>query len=281
MSVQDLQPIIEEAFENRANINSNTVTKEVKDAIEKVIDALDAGQIRVAEKIDGDWVTNQWIKKAVLLSFRITDNFMTEFPGGAYFDKVPLKFANYTQERFEKERIRATPGSVVRRGAFLEPDTIVLPSFVNIGAHVGSGTMVYTWATVGSCAQVGKNVHIAGGAGIGGVLEPVQAGPTIIEDNCFIGARSEVVEGVIVGEGSVISMGVFLGKSTRIYDRTTGEISYGRIPPHSVVVAGNLPSKDGKYSLYAAIIVKKVDEKTLSKVGLNELLRQAQEEVNA
>ena len=185
------------------------------------------------------------------------------------------------RERFEKERIRATPGSVVRRGAFLEPDTIVLPSFVNIGAHVGSGTMVDTWATVGSCAQVGKNVHIAGGAGIGGVLEPVQAGPTIIEDNCFIGARSEVVEGVIVGEGSVISMGVFLGKSTRIYDRTTGEISYGRIPPHSVVVAGNLPSKDGKYSLYAAIIVKKVDEKTLSKVGLNELLRQAQEEVNA
>ena len=280
MSVQDLQGIIEDAFENRANINSKTVSAELKDAINQVIDALDRGEIRVAEKINGDWVTNQWIKKAVLLSFRIEDNFLTEVPGGAFYDKVPLKFNGYTAERFAKEGIRAVPGCVVRRGAFLEKDTILLPSFVNIGAHVGSGTMVDTWATVGSCAQVGKNVHIAGGAGIGGVLEPVQAGPTIIEDNCFIGARSEVVEGVIVGEGSVISMGVFLGKSTRIYDRTTGEISYGRIPPHSVVVAGNLPSKDGKYSLYAAIIVKKVDEKTLSKVGLNDLLRQAQEEVS-
>lgn len=280
MSVQDLQGIIENAFENRANINSKTVSAELRDAINQVIDALDRGEIRVAEKVNGDWVTNQWIKKAVLLSFRIEDNFLTEVPGGAFYDKVPLKFDGYTAERFAKEGIRAVPGCVVRRGAFLEKDTILLPSFVNIGAHVGSGTMVDTWATVGSCAQVGKNVHIAGGAGIGGVLEPVQAGPTIIEDNCFIGARSEVVEGVIVGEGSVISMGVFLGKSTRIYDRTTGEISYGRIPPHSVVVAGNLPSKDGKYSLYAAIIVKKVDEKTLSKVGLNDLLRQAQEEVS-
>ncbi|MGN0915086.1 MAG: 2,3,4,5-tetrahydropyridine-2,6-dicarboxylate N-succinyltransferase [Succinivibrio sp.] len=272
--------MIEEAFENRANINSKTVSPEVRTAIDAVITALDNGEIRVAEKIDGDWVTNQWIKKAVLLSFRIEDNFLTEVPGGAFYDKVPLKFDGYTADRFAKEGIRAVPGCVVRRGAYLEPNTILLPSFVNIGAHVGSGTMVDTWATVGSCAQVGKNVHIAGGAGIGGVLEPVQAGPTIIEDNCFIGARSEVVEGVIVGEGSVISMGVFLGKSTRIYDRTTGEITYGRIPPHSVVVAGNLPSKDGKYSLYAAIIVKRVDEKTLSKVGLNDLLRQAQEEVS-
>lgn len=280
MSVQNLQGIIENAFENRANINSKTASAELRDAINQVIDALDRGEIRVAEKVNGDWVTNQWIKKAVLLSFRIEDNFLTEVPGAAFYDKVPLKFNGYTAERFAKEGIRAVPGCVVRRGAFLEKDTILLPSFVNIGAHVGSGTMVDTWATVGSCAQVGKNVHIAGGAGIGGVLEPVQAGPTIIEDNCFIGARSEVVEGVIVGEGSVISMGVFLGKSTRIYDRTTGEISYGRIPPHSVVVAGNLPSKDGKYSLYAAIIVKKVDEKTLSKVGLNDLLRQAQEEVS-
>ena len=280
MSVQNLQGIIENAFENRANINSKTASAELRDAINQVIDALDRGEIRVAEKVNGDWVTNQWIKKAVLLSFRIEDNFLTEVPGGAFYDKVPLKFNGYTAERFAKEGIRAVPGCVVRRGAFLEKDTILLPSFVNIGAHVGSGTMVDTWATVGSCAQVGKNVHIAGGAGIGGVLAPVQAGPTIIEDNCFIGARSEVVEGVIVGEGSVISMGVFLGKSTRIYDRTTGEISYGRIPPHSVVVAGNLPSKDGKYSLYAAIIVKKVDEKTLSKVGLNDLLRQAQEEVS-
>lgn len=280
MSVLDLQPVIEEAFENRASINSKTVTPQLRKAIDEVIATLDAGVIRVAEKKDGDWVTNQWIKKAVLLSFRIEDNFLTEVPGGAFYDKVHLKFECYTAERFAKEGIRAVPGCVVRRGAYLEPNTILLPSFVNIGAHVGSGTMVDTWATVGSCAQVGKNVHIAGGAGIGGVLEPVQAGPTIIEDNCFIGARSEVVEGVIVGEGSVISMGVFLGKSTRIYDRTTGEISYGRIPPHSVVVAGNLPSKDGKYSLYAAIIVKRVDERTLSKVGLNELLRQAQEEVH-
>ena len=280
MSVSQLQPIIEEAFENRENINSKTVSPQVRDAIEQVITALDQGQIRVAAKIDGDWVTNQWVKKAVLLSFRIEDNFLTEVPGGAFYDKVPLKFNGYTAERFAKEGIRAVPGCVVRRGAYLEPNTILLPSFVNIGAHVGSGTMVDTWATVGSCAQVGKNVHIAGGAGIGGVLEPVQAGPTIIEDNCFIGARSEVVEGVIVGEGSVISMGVFLGKSTRIYDRTTGEVSYGRVPPHSVVVAGNLLSKDGKYSLYAAIIVKRVDEKTLSKVGLNDLLRQAQEEVS-
>lgn len=281
MSVSNLKGVIESAFENRSEINSKTVTPEVKQAIEDVITALDKGEIRVAEKIDGDWVTNQWVKKAVLLSFRISDNFLTEVPGGAFYDKVPLKFEGYTAEQFAKEGIRAVPGCVVRRGAYLEPNTILLPSFVNIGAHVGSGTMVDTWATVGSCAQVGKNVHIAGGAGIGGVLEPVQAGPTIIEDNCFIGARSEVVEGVIVGEGSVISMGVFLGKSTRIYDRTTGEIIYGRIPPHSVVVAGNLPSKDGKYSLYAAIIVKRVDEKTLSKVGLNELLRQAQEEVQA
>ena len=280
MSVLDLQPVIEEAFENRASINSKTVTPQLRKAIDEVIVALDAGVIRVAEKKDGDWVTNQWIKKAVLLSFRIEDNFLTEVPGGAFYDKVHLKFEGYTAERFAKEGIRAVPGCVVRRGAYLEPNTILLPSFVNIGAHVGSGTMVDTWATVGSCAQVGKNVHIAGGAGIGGVLEPVQAGPTIIEDNCFIGARSEVVEGVIVGEGSDISIGVFLGKSTRIYDRTTGEISYGRIPPHSVVVAGNLPSKDGKYSLYAAIIVKRVDERTLSKVGLNELLRQAQEEVH-
>ena len=280
MSVLDLQPIIEDAFENRANINSQTVTPQVKSAINEVIEALDAGVVRVAEKKDGDWVTNQWIKKAVLLSFRIQDNFLTEVPGGAFYDKVPLKFDGWDAEKFAKAGIRACPGCVVRKGAFLEPNTICLPSFVNIGAHVGSGTMVDTWATVGSCAQVGKNVHIAGGAGIGGVLEPVQAGPTIIEDNCFIGARSEVVEGVIVGEGSVISMGVFLGKSTRIYDRTTGEISYGRIPPYSVVVAGNLPSKDGKYSLYSAIIVKRVDEKTRSKVGLNELLRVAQEEAH-
>ena len=234
--------------------------------------------MRVAEKIDGEWVTNQWIKKAVLLSFRIQDNFVTEAPGGAFYDKVPLKFDGYTAERFAKEGLRVVPGAVVRRGSYIEPNAVLMPSFVNIGARVGSGTMVDTWATVGSCAQVGKHVHLSGGAGIGGVLEPVQAGPTIIEDNCFIGARSEIVEGVIVGEGSVISMGVFIGKSTKIYDRTTGEIMYGKVPPYSVVVSGNLPSKDGKYSLYAAIIVKHVDEKTRSKIGLNELLRQAEEE---
>lgn len=280
MSQENLQALIEGAFEERAQLSSKNVSSEIKNAVETVIDELDKGSLRVAEKINDTWVTHQWIKKAILLSFKIHDSSITEIPGGAYFDKIPLKFQNYNAERFLKEGIRACPGCIVRRGSYLENGVILLPSFVNIGAHVGSGTMVDTWATVGSCAQVGRNVHIAGGAGIGGVLEPLQAGPTIIEDNVFIGARSEVVEGVIVGEGSVISMGVFLGKSTRIYDRTTGEISYGYIPPHSVVVAGNLPSKDGKYSLYAAIIVKHVDEKTRSKVGLNELLRQAQEEIH-
>lgn len=280
MLQENLQTLIEEAFEERTQLSSKNVSSEIKNAVETVIDKLDKGDLRVAEKIDGTWVTHQWIKKAILLSFKIHDSALTELPGGAYFDKIPLKFQNYNAERFLKEGIRACPGCIVRRGSYLENGVILLPSFVNIGSHVGSGTMVDTWATVGSCAQVGRNVHIAGGAGIGGVLEPLQAGPTIIEDNVFIGARSEVVEGVIVGEGSVISMGVFLGKSTRIYDRTTGEISYGYIPPHSVVVAGNLPSKDGKYSLYAAIIVKHVDEKTRSKVGLNELLRQAQEEIH-
>ncbi len=270
---------IEDAFENRAQINATNVNDNVRDAINEVINGLDDGSLRVAEKQDGNWVVNQWVKKAVLLSFKIQDNFVTQMPGNAYFDKVPQKFADYNEERFIKEQLRACPGSVVRRGAYLEPNVVLMPSFVNIGARVGSGTMVDTWATVGSCAQIGKNVHLSGGVGIGGVLEPIQAGPTIIEDNCFIGARSEVVEGVIVGEGSVISMGVFIGKSTRIYDRETGEITYGKVPPHSVVVSGNLPSKDGKYSLYAAIIVKKVDEKTLSKVGLNELLRQAEEEI--
>ena len=278
MSDTKLIEIIENAFENRAAISAASVDANVRAAINDVIAGLDDGSLRVAEKVDGDWVTNQWIKKAVLLSFRIQDNFITEVPGGAFYDKVPLKFDGYTQERFIKEGLRAVPGAVVRRGSFIEPGAVLMPSFVNIGARVGSNTMVDTWATVGSCAQVGKNVHLSGGAGIGGVLEPVQAGPTIIEDNCFIGARSEVVEGVIVGEGSVISMGVFIGKSTRIYDRTTGEVMYGRVPPHSVVVSGNLPSKDGKYSLYAAIIVKRVDEKTRSKIGLNELLRQAEEE---
>ena len=278
MSDTKLIEIIENAFDNRAAISATSVDANVRDAINDVIAGLDDGSLRVAEKVDGEWVTNQWIKKAVLLSFRIQDNFVTEAPGGAFYDKVPLKFEGYTAERFAKEGLRVVPGAVVRRGSYIEPNAVLMPSFVNIGARVGSGTMVDTWATVGSCAQVGKHVHLSGGAGIGGVLEPVQAGPTIIEDNCFIGARSEIVEGVIVGEGSVISMGVFIGKSTKIYDRTTGEIMYGKVPPYSVVVSGNLPSKDGKYSLYAAIIVKHVDEKTRSKIGLNELLRQAEEE---
>lgn len=278
MSEAKLISIIEDAFENRASINPNNVDPNVKSAILDVISGLDDGTLRVAHKESSDWIVNQWVKKAVLLSFRIQDNFITQYPGGAYFDKVPLKFDGYTQERFAKEQIRVCPGAVVRHGSHIEPNAVLMPSFVNIGARVGSATMVDTWATVGSCAQIGKNVHLSGGVGIGGVLEPVQAGPTIIEDNCFIGARSEVVEGVIVGEGSVISMGVFIGKSTRIYDRETGEIMYGRVPPHSVVVSGSLPSKDGKCSLYAAIIVKKVDEKTLSKVGINELLRQAEDE---
>ena len=279
MSDTKLINIIESAFDNRSAITAQSVDPSVKDAINEVIAGLDDGSLRVANKIDGQWVVNQWVKKAVLLSFRIENNFITEVPGGAYYDKVPLKFAGYTQERFMKEGLRVVPGAIVRRGCHIDPNVVLMPSFVNIGAHVGSGTMVDTWATVGSCAQVGKNVHLSGGAGIGGVLEPVQAGPTIIEDNCFIGARSEIVEGVIVGEGSVISMGVFIGKSTRIYDRTTGEVMYGKVPPHSVVVSGNLPSKDGKYSLYAAKIAKTEEDRTLSKIGLNELLRQAQDEV--
>ncbi len=273
--------IIDNAFENRAAINKTSVSADVKAAINDVITGLDDGSLRVAQKNENnEWVVNQWVKKAVLLSFRIEDNFVTPAFGCNFYDKVPLKYENYTQERFINEGVRVVPGAIVRRGSYLEKGAVVLPSFVNIGARVGANTMVDTWATVGSCAQIGKNVHLSGGAGIGGVLEPVQAGPTIIEDNCFIGARSEIVEGVIVGEGSVISMGVFIGKSTRIYDRETGEIMYGKVPPHSVVVSGNLPSKDGKYSLYAAIIVKKVDDKTLSKIGLNELLRQAEEEIS-
>lgn len=278
MSDLKLQSIIEEAFENRASLAPHNIDPSLRSAVNDVIAGLDDGSLRVAEKRDSEWAVNQWVKKAVLLSFRMEDNVLTEIPGGAYYDKVPLKFAGYTAERFKKEGLRVCPGAVVRRGCHIEPNAVLMPSFVNIGARVGSETMVDTWATVGSCAQVGKHVHLSGGAGIGGVLEPVQAGPTIIEDNCFIGARSEIVEGVIVGEGSVISMGVFIGKSTKIYDRTTGEIMYGKVPPHSVVVSGNLPSKDGRYSLYAAIIVKHVDEKTRSKIGLNELLRQAEEE---
>ncbi|MBQ0531618.1 2,3,4,5-tetrahydropyridine-2,6-dicarboxylate N-succinyltransferase [Providencia rettgeri] len=271
--MQHLQAIIEQAFEERASITPNTVSNSVKQAVLDTIALLDSGELRVAEKIAGVWVTHQWLKKAVLLSFRIQDNQVIDGAESRYFDKVPMKFADYDQARFEKEGFRVVPPAAVRKGAYIAKNSVLMPSYVNIGAYVDAGTMVDTWATVGSCAQIGKNVHLSGGVGIGGVLEPLQANPTIIEDNCFIGARSEVVEGVIVEEGSVISMGVYLGQSTKIYDRETGEIHYGRVPAGSVVVSGNLPSKDGRYSLYCAVIVKKVDEKTRGKVGINELLR--------
>ncbi|MFJ5468675.1 2,3,4,5-tetrahydropyridine-2,6-dicarboxylate N-succinyltransferase [Pectobacterium carotovorum] len=270
---QLLQNIIETAFERRAEItpaNADTVTRE---AVTQAINLLDSGALRVAEKIDGQWVTHQWLKKAVLLSFRINDNQLIEGGETRFFDKVPMKFADYDEARFQREGVRVAPPASVRRGAYIARNTVLMPSYVNIGAYVDEGTMVDTWVTVGSCAQIGKNVHLSGGVGIGGVLEPLQANPTIIEDNCFIGARSEVVEGVVVEEGSVISMGVFISQSTRIYDRETGEIHYGRVPAGSVVVSGNLPSKDGSHSMYCAIIVKKVDAKTRAKVGINELLR--------
>ncbi|HEQ1858003.1 TPA: 2,3,4,5-tetrahydropyridine-2,6-dicarboxylate N-succinyltransferase [Providencia alcalifaciens] len=275
--MQQLQAIIEQAFEDRASITPNTVTPAVKQAVMETIALLDSGKLRVAEKIAGVWVTHQWLKKAVLLSFRIHDNQVIEGAESRYFDKVPMKFADYDKARFEREGFRVVPPAAVRQGAYIAKNSVLMPSYVNIGAYVDEGTMVDTWATVGSCAQIGKNVHLSGGVGIGGVLEPLQANPTIIEDNCFIGARSEVVEGVIVEEGSVISMGVYLGQSTKIYDRETGEIFYGRVPAGSVVVSGNLPSKDGSYSLYCAVIVKKVDEKTRGKVGINELLRSIDE----
>ncbi|MEQ2026377.1 2,3,4,5-tetrahydropyridine-2,6-dicarboxylate N-succinyltransferase [Xenorhabdus szentirmaii] len=271
--MQQLQTIIENAFENRANITPTTVDDATRDTINQVIQMLDSGKLRVAEKIDGQWMTHQWLKKAVLLSFRINDNQVMEGAESRYFDKVPMKFADYDQARFEKEGFRVVPPAAVRQGAYIARNTVLMPSYINLGAYVDEGSMVDTWATVGSCAQIGKNVHLSGGVGIGGVLEPLQANPTIIEDNCFIGARSEIVEGVIVEEGSVISMGVYIGQSTKIYDRETGEIHYGRVPAGSVVVSGNLPSKDGSYSLYCAVIVKKVDAKTRGKVGINELLR--------
>jgi len=268
-----LQKTIEEAFERRAEITPRNVDAQLKEAINTVIEYLDQGKLRVAEKINGVWVTHQWIKKAVLLSFRIEDNAFIKGGFTNYFDKVPSKFADYNSKEFREGGFRVVPPAAARRGAFIAKNVVLMPSYVNIGAYVDEGTMVDTWATVGSCAQIGKNVHLSGGVGIGGVLEPVQANPTIIEDNCFIGARSEVVEGVIVEEGAVISMGVFIGQSTKIYDRETGEVHYGRVPAGSVVVSGSLPSADGKYNLYCAVIVKKVDAKTLGKVGINELLR--------
>ncbi len=271
--MSQLENIINDAFENRADISPASVSSEVRSAVEEAINLLDSGKARVAEKINGDWVTNQWLKKAVLLSFRINENKLMDGGNTRYYDKVDSKFANYSEEDFAKAGVRVVPNAVARRGSYIAPGAILMPSYVNIGGYVDSGTMVDTWVTVGSCAQIGKNVHLSGGVGIGGVLEPLQAGPTIIEDNCFIGARSEIVEGVIVEEGSVISMGVYIGQSTKIYNRMTGEISYGRIPAGSVVVSGNLPSSDGQYSLYCAVIIKQVDERTRSKTGINELLR--------
>ncbi len=269
------QSIIETAFEDRANINPANATPELKAQVESVLKDLDAGTLRVASRI-GDtqtWETHQWLKKAVLLSFRLEDNKLLDDGVTKYFDKVPPKFADYSEADFKAGGFRVVPNAIVRRGSFIGKNAVLMPSYVNIGAYVGEGSMVDTWATVGSCAQIGKNVHLSGGVGIGGVLEPVQAGPTIIGDNCFVGARSEVVEGVIVEDNCVISMGVYIGQSTKIYDRETGEVFYGRVPAGSVVVSGNLPSKDGSYSLYCAVIVKKVDAKTLGKVGINELLR--------
>ena len=271
--MSNLQSIIETAFEARAEINHKTVSSEVREAVEQTILDIDSGKIRVAEKKDSDWVVHQWIKKAVLLSFRIADNQVVRYGYTNYFDKVDSKFSGYTDEDFRQGGYRVVPPAAVLKGSFIAKNVVLMPSYVNIGAYVDEGTMVDTWATVGSCAQIGKNVHLSGGVGIGGVLEPLQANPTIIEDNCFIGARSEIVEGVIVCEGSVISMGVYIGQSTKIFNRQTGEVSYGRIPPGSVVVSGNLPSSDGSCSLYCAVIVKQVDAKTRAKTSINELLR--------
>ncbi len=271
--MSDTKRIIEEAFENRSELSPQKCESSIRDAIYDALELLNSGEGRVAEKVGGEWTVNEWLKKAVLLSFRIEDNAVMPGAYTQYYDKVPSKFADYSEAQFKDAGFRIVPPAAVRRGSYVAKDVVVMPSFINIGAYVDEGTMVDTWATVGSCAQIGKNVHLSGGAGIGGVLEPLQASPTIIEDNCFIGARSEVVEGVIVEEGSVISMGVYLGQSTRIFNRETGEVSYGRIPAGSVVVSGSLPSSDGSCNLYCAVIVKQVDSKTRAKVGLNELLR--------
>jgi 2,3,4,5-tetrahydropyridine-2-carboxylate N-succinyltransferase len=272
---QQLQTIIDTAWENRANLSPSLAPKEVGEAVDHVIEQLNNGTLRVATReAVGQWTVHQWIKKAVLLSFRLKDNEIMKSGDLAFFDKVQTKFSNLSAEEMKATGVRVVPPAVARRGSFIAKGAILMPSYVNIGAYVDEGTMVDTWATVGSCAQVGKNVHLSGGVGLGGVLEPLQANPTIIEDNCFIGARSEVVEGVIVEENSVISMGVYIGQSTPIYDRATGEISYGRVPAGSVVVSGNLPKDNGRYSMYAAIIVKKVDAKTRSTTSLNDLLRE-------
>ncbi len=271
--MSDLQAVIEDAFERRADIQPLNAEPSVREAVDDALALLDSGKARVAEKRDGEWQVNEWLKKAVLLSFRLTDNAAMDGGFTRYFDKVPSKFGQMGDQELRASGVRVVPPAVARYGAYVAPGVVLMPSYVNLGAYVDSGTMVDTWATVGSCAQIGRNVHLSGGVGIGGVLEPLQAAPTIIEDDCFIGARSEIVEGVIVEAGSVISMGVYIGQSTRIYDRERDEILYGRIPAGSVVVSGNLPSADGRYSLYCAVIVKRVDEKTRAKVGINALLR--------
>jgi 2,3,4,5-tetrahydropyridine-2-carboxylate N-succinyltransferase len=271
--MSQLSDVIARGWEQRASLGPGRVDRELADAIEQCIAGLDGGTLRVAERQGSGWVVNQWLKQAVLLSFRVNDNRVIEGGYTRFFDKVTPKYAGFDAEQFRRSGTRVVPDAVVRRGAYIAPDVVLMPSFVNIGAYVDKGSMIDTWATVGSCAQIGKNVHLSGGTGIGGVLEPLQAAPTIIEDDCFIGARSEVVEGVVVERGSVLGMGVYIGQSTRIYDRSTGEVLYGRVPAGSVVVSGNLPSKDGKYSLYCAVIVKKVDERTRAKTSLNDLLR--------
>lgn len=271
--MNSLQKLIEDAFEQRHTLSVNNAPTELITAVTEVLACLDSGQYRVAEKINHEWIVQQWIKKAVLLSFRLFPNQIMDAGYCQFYDKVPLKYKGYTDEQFQQSGVRIVPNAIVRHGAYIAKNTILMPSYVNVGAYVDEGVMVDTWATVGSCAQIGKNVHLSGGAGIGGVLEPIQANPTIIEDNCFIGARSEVVEGVIVEKNSVISMGVFLGQSTKIFNRLTGTVTYGRIPEGSVVVAGSIPSDDKSHSLYCAVIVKQVDEKTRSKVSINELLR--------
>jgi len=274
--LKNLQSAIDAAFEFRAEITPKNIPAGLEDVLEESIGLLDSGSARVAEQQDGIWVVNEWLKKAVLLYFRTRDNVLMDAGFTRFYDKVPLKYAGATEAELRAGGARVVPHAIVRRGAFVAPNAVLMPCYVNIGAYVGAGTMVDTWATVGSCAQIGRNVHLSGGVGIGGVLEPLQASPTIIEDDCFIGARSEVVEGVVVEAGSVISMGVFIGQSTRIYDRTTGQILQGRIPAGSVVVPGTLPSADGKYGLYCAVIVKRVDAQTRAKTSINELLRAAE-----
>ena len=273
--LQHLQSIIDAAFERRATLSARHLPGELDGALEECLEGLDRGELRVAEPREGGWVVNEWLKKAVLLSFRVRENRLVDGGFARFYDKVPLKYAAASEEELRSGGVRIVPHALVRRGAYVAPDVVLMPSYVNIGAWIGPGTMIDTWATVGSCAQIGRNVHISGGVGIGGVLEPLQATPTIIEDDCFIGARSEIVEGVLVGAGSVISMGVFIGQSTRIYDRESAAILRGRVPPGSVVVPGTLPSPDGRYGLHCAVIVKRVDAQTRAKTSINELLRHA------